>query len=365
MKDPRIKQLAKNLLNYSVKVKKGETVIIEASARAVDLVVELVKQTYEIGAYPLVRLGDSTVTREILMGMTDTLAKKMCKYALPMFEEADAYIGVSSSRNAFETADVPPENKKVYTKHYGKPIHIETRVAKGRWVILHYPNRALAQSAQTSLEAFEDFCFDVCTMDYAKMHEAMLPLKALMERTDRVRITAKDTELNFSIKGQPAKICSGECNIPDGEIYTSPLRTSMNGKIRFNTSSTRSGNIHNDIRLEFKDGKVIEATSSNTDALLHEIDSDEGARYLGEFAFGVNPFIKKPMNDTLFDEKIGGSIHFALGNSYDDCPNGNHSQIHWDIVLLGKGCEIYFDDVLIRKDGKFVLPELQGLENLK
>jgi aminopeptidase len=288
----------------------------------------------------------------------------MCKYTLPMFEDCDAYIGIGASRNAFEMSDVPAENKKLHTKYYGKPIHIDCRCAKGNWVILQWPNSSMAQLAQTSFEAFENFYFDVCTLDYAKMHAAMEPLKTLMEKTDRVRITAKNTDISFSIKGQPAIICSGECNIPDGEIYTSPLRTSMNGKIHFNTPSTRNGFVHNDITLEFKDGKVVEASSSNTEALLHEIDSDEGARYVGEFAFGVNPFIKKAMGDTLFDEKIAGSIHMALGNSYENAPNGNTSQIHWDIILQGKDCEIYFDDKLIRKNGKFVLPELAALEHL-
>jgi aminopeptidase len=363
MKDVRIEKLASNLLNYSVKLKKGQSVIIEASSRCADLVIELVNQVYKIGGYPFVRLGDAQITRAVMMGMTEKLSKKMCEYALPMFKEADAYIGISASRNAFENADVPTDIKKLHAKHYGKPIHIDTRCAKGNWVILQWPTAAFAQMAQTSVEAFEDFYFDVCTMDYGKMHRAMEPLQKLMERTDRVRIVHKDTDLTFSIKGQPAKICSGECNIPDGEIYTSPIKNSVNGTIHFNCQSTRAGTTHSNIKITFKDGKAIEATSSNTEALNAELDSDDGARYIGEFAFGVNPYITKPMNDTLFDEKIAGSNHFAMGNCYDDCPNGNKSQIHWDIVI--QNADVYFDDVLIRKNGKFLLPELQLLENLK
>jgi aminopeptidase len=365
MKDPRIKKLAENLLNYSCKLEKGQSIIIEGNPESKDLIVELVRQIYKIGAYPFVRLGNEQISREIMMGITEDLSKRMCKYTLPMFQECDAYIGIGAYNNAFESSDVPAENKALHAKHYGKPIHMDTRAVKHKWVILHWPNASFAQMAQTSLEGMENFYFEVCNMNYEKMAKAMVPLKDLIEKTDKVRIVAPDTDLTFSIKGQKAKICSGECNIPDGEIYTAPLRTSINGKIHFNTPSLCKGTVHHDITLTFSDGKVIEASSSDTKALLVELDSDDGARYTGEFAFGVNPYITKPMNDTLFDEKIGGSIHIALGNCYDDCPNGNKSQIHWDIVL--QGGEIYFDDKLIRKDGRFVIKELLGLnpENLK
>jgi aminopeptidase len=365
MKDPRITALAKNLLEYSVKLKKGQSVVIEGSSRSRDLIVELVRQVYKIGAFPFVRIGEERISREIMLGITEELSKRMCKYALPMFEDADAYIGIHSARNSFESADVPMEKKTMHSKFYGKPIHIDVRCAKTNWVILEWPSPALAQMAQMSFEAFEDFYFEVCTMDYGKMHKAMLPLKALMEKTNQVRIVAPDTDLTFSIKGIPAIICSGECNIPDGEIYTAPVRESINGKIHFNIPSLHNSIIHSDIVLEFKDGKVINATSSNTAKLQDELNCDEGARFVGEFAFGVNPYITKPMNDTLFDEKISGSIHMALGNSYENAPNGNKSQLHWDLVL--KGGEIYFDGKLIRKDGIFLPKELTVLnpENLK
>ena len=363
MKDPRIVKLAKNLLTHSVKLKKGQAIIIEANYRARELVVELVRQVYAIGALPFVRLSEEQVSREILQGITEELSKRMCKYTLPMFEECDAYIGIYSARNAFESADVPPENKVLHSKFYGKPIHIDTRCAKGNWVILDWPSPSMAQMAQMSYEAFEDFYFDVCTMDYAKMDKAMQPLKALMEKTDKVRIVGAGTDLSFSIKGIPAVICAGECNIPDGEIYTAPVKNSVNGKIKFNVPSMRNSIIHNDITLEFKDGKIIKATSSNTKQLNKELDCDEGGRYLGEFAFGVNPYITTPMNNTLFDEKIAGSIHLAIGNSYENAPNGNKSQLHWDLVF--QGGKIYMDDVLIRNNGKFTSKELKLLEEIK
>ena len=371
MKDPRIETLAKNLIEYSTQLKKGQSIIIEGSHDSVPLIVALVRKVHEIGAFPFVRLSDERVGREIMMGMTEDYAKLACKYAKPLFQDSDAYIGIGASSNVFETSDVPGENKTIYTKHYGKPIHIDIRVKKGNWTIMRYPNPSMAQLAKTSVENFTDFYFDVCNLDYAKMHKAMIPLKELIEKTDKVRIVANGTDITFSLKGQKAVICSGRHNIPDGEIFTSPVRTSVNGKITFNIPSLLKGIVHDNISLTFKDGKVIDATSNDTPALLKELDQDEGARYIGEFAFGVNPFITKPMYDTLFDEKMVGSIHFALGNDYEDAPNGNKSQVHWDIVqshtLQNGGGEIYFDDVLIRKDGVFLTKELEPLnpDNLK
>ena len=371
MKDQRIEKLAKNLVDYSCKLKKGQSIIIEGSEQATDLILAIVKYVHSIGGYPFVRLGNEQVSRELLMGTTEEYSKLMCKYAMPMFEEANAYIGIGVSNNAFETSDVPGDKKQIHTKFYSKPIHIDIRVKKTNWVILRYPNPSMAQLAQTSLEAFENFFFDVCNLDYKKMHNAMIPLQKLIERTDKVRIIARDTDLTFSIKGQKAKICSGECNIPDGECYTAPLRESINGRIKFNVPSLCKGIVHNDVALVFKNGKVIKESSSNTEALTHELNGDEGARYTGEFAFGVNPFITKPMYDTLFDEKMCFSIHMALGSCYEDCSNGNKSQIHWDLIQshspANGGGEIYFDDILIRKDGVFVTPELKPMnpKNLK
>ena len=258
-----------------------------------------------------------------------------------------------------------------YNKLYSHPVHHEIRVANTKWVILRYPNPSMSQLAGMSTEAFEDFYFNVCNLDYAKMYKAMDALKTLMDKTDRVRITAQNTDISFSIKGLNAVKCSGECNIPDGEIYTAPVKNSVNGRITYNAPSINQGLKFENVSLLFKDGKIVEATGNYTEKLNEIFDTDEGARYVGEFALGVNPYIDKPIGDILFDEKISGSIHFTPGQCYDEADNGNHSAIHWDLVLIQTpefgGGEIYFDDVLIRKDGRFVIPELFALnpENLK
>jgi aminopeptidase len=229
----------------------------------------------------------------------------------------------------------------------------------------------MAQAANMNIEGFEDFYFKVCNLDYSKMSKAMNPLVELMRKTDRVKITGVGTELTFSIKGLPPIKCDGKLNIPDGEVFSAPVVDSVNGYISYNTPSEYDGSLYENVRLEFNNGKIIKATGNDTEALNQIFDTDEGARYIGEFALGVNPYIVKPMRDILFDEKIMGSFHFTPGSSYDDCNNGNKSSVHWDLVCIQTpeygGGEIWFDDVLIRKDGRFVLEELYVLnpENLK
>ena len=203
------------------------------------------------------------------------------------------------------------------------------------------------------------------------MSKAMDSLVELMNRTDRVHIKGPGTDLTFSIKDIPAIKCAGEMNIPDGEVYTAPVKESMNGVISYNTPSEEQGFTYENIRFEIKDGKIIKAAANDNERINQLLDTDEGARYFGEFAIGVNPYILNPMKDTLFDEKIAGSFHLTPGMAYEDAPNGNDSAVHWDLVMIQRpeygGGEIYFDDVLIRKDGLFTLPELMCLnpENLK
>jgi aminopeptidase len=284
--------------------------------------------------------------------------------------EMDAYISLRGNDNFMENADIPPETDDLYQSIYFKKVHHEIRVAKTKWCVLRYPSPSMAQLSGMSTEAFEDFYFDVCNLDYGKMDQAMEPLKELMDRTDRVRLVGPGTDLCFSIKGIGAIKCAGNKNIPDGEVYTAPVRDSVNGTISFNTPSRYSGFTFDSVSLTLKDGKIVKSTSNNPERMDKILNLDEGARYIGEFAIGVNPHIKKAMCETLFDEKIAGSIHFTPGAAYEDAFNGNVSAVHWDLVLIQTpeygGGEIYFDDVLVRKDGRFVLPELLGLnpENL-
>lgn len=371
MKDPRIELLAKNLINYSVELKKGEKIFIEAIGLEIPLVTELIKEVYKASGIPFVSIKNKEVDRAILMNSTKEQLELMAKYEALRMNDMDAYIGFRAGDNITELSDVPGEKTSDYMAYCWSPVHGKIRVPKTKWVILRYPNHSMAQAASMSTEGFEDFYFNVCNLDYNKMSIAMDSLVKIMEKTDKVRITAKDTNLNFSIKGLPAIKCDGKLNIPDGEVFSAPVKDSVNGYITYNTPSLYQGTTYENIRLEFKDGKIVNATSNDTEKINKIFNTDEGARYVGEFAIGVNPFILDPMKDTLFDEKIAGSIHFTPGSSYDNCYNGNKSAVHWDLVLIQRpefgGGEIYFDDVLIRKDGLFVIDELKGLnpENLK
>lgn len=370
LKDPRLQKMAQGLINYSVKLKPGEKILIEVIDTGIPLALEVVKEAYRVGGVPFTLVRNKQLERQIMLGATTEQLDKMAQYELVQMKEMDAYIGIRGAENANETADVPGEQYQSYMKYYSRPV-VEERVNHTKWCIMRYPNPSMAQSANMSTEAFEDFYFDVCTLDYSKMARAMETLKQLMESTDQVRLVGEGTDLSFSIKGLPAIPCAGEMNIPDGEIFTAPVRDSVNGVISFNTPAVYQGSTYEGIRLEFQNGQIIKATGSENEKLNQIFNTDEGARFVGEFSIGVNPYILKPMKDTLFDEKICGSIHFTPGQAYQECDNGNRSAIHWDLVLIQLpefgGGEIYFDGKLIRKDGRFTLPELQGLnpENLK
>ncbi len=371
MTDPRETKLAGVLVNYSVRLKKGEKVLIEAIGVSDSLIIEIVKKAYEAGGYPFVNVIDNKIQRALLSGTSEQHLSYWTKYDAYRMDDMDAYIGVRGGDNSYELSDVPADRMSLYSRLYQHPVHHERRVKNTKWVVLRYPNDSMAQLSGMSTEAFEDFYFDVCTLDYRKMDKAMDALKELMDKTDVVRLTGKGTDLTFSIKGLPAIKCSGQANIPDGEVYTAPVKDSVNGVITYNAPSIQQGVKHENVRLTFEKGRIVKE-EGNYPEKLHEIfNTDEGARYVGEFAIGVNPYVVNPMGDILFDEKISGSIHFTPGACYDDAYNGNNSAVHWDLVFIQTpeygGGEIYFDGKLIRKDGRFVLPELFPLnpENLK
>lgn len=369
--DERIKTLAHNLVSYSCQVKKGDKVYVHYTGESTKpLAKELVKEVYAAGGLPFVHYTDPQLQRLQIMECTKEQMELTAQVDSLEMSNMDCYIAVRGSGNVSELSDVPADKMAIYEKYYVTPVHHGIRVPKTRWVVLRYPNDAMAQLSGTSTEAFEDFYFDVCNLDYSRMEKAMQPLIELMNRTDKVRLTGPGTDLTFSIRGIPAIPCAGRMNIPDGEVYTAPVRDSVNGTLSYNAPSVFQGFTYENICLTFENGKIVKAEANDTERINKVFDIDEGARYVGEFAIGVNPYILHPMKDILFDEKIMGSIHFTPGNCYDEAPNGNSSSIHWDLVLIQRpeygGGEIYFDDVLIRKDGRFVLPELQCLnpENL-
>lgn len=365
MSDPRYDRLAELLVGYSCALEPGEKLLINSIDCPQPMVRALIRATDAAGGVPLVQLHSQKIWRDLMLVGNEEQMRMIGEWEAELMAKVDAYIAIRGNPNVAEWADVPAEKVALYRRLVWTPVHRDIRVPKTRWVILRWPSDSMAQQAGMSTESFEDFYFDVCTLDYARMSEAMKPLQKLMEATDRVRLVAPGTELSLSIRDIPAICCDGKNNIPDGEVFTAPVRDSVEGTIAFNTPTIYEGVSHDNIRLVFEKGRIVEATSSNTAHLEQILNTDEGARYTGELAIGFNPRITRPMQDILFDEKIAGSIHLTPGNAYDDASNGNRSSIHWDLVLrmepAAGGGEIYFDDRLIRRDGRFVLPELEGL----
>jgi aminopeptidase len=363
MNDPRYRKLAQLLVTYSTEVKQGDVVLVESFEAPDEFAIEVLREIRRAGGLPLIEARHPRLTRELLLGTDEKHASLIRSLELARIKKAQAYIGIRGGHNANENADVPSDRMSLYTRVL-RPV-LNHRVNHTRWVVLRWPTPSMAQAAGMSTEAFEDFYFQVCCMDYRKMARALAPLEKRMQLACEVQLTAPGTDLRFSIRGIGAKPCVGLRNIPDGEVFSCPVKDSVNGTIQYNTPTVYAGTRFENVRLVFKSGRIVEASANNTKRLNEILDTDEGARYVGEFSLGFNPHILQPMCDTLFDEKIAGSLHFTPGQAYEDVDNGNRSAIHWDLVLIQRpewgGGEIWFDGELIRKNGLFVPKDLLGL----
>ena len=363
MQDPRLDQLARILTRHSTRLEKGERVFIELFDVPDEMGVALIRAVRAAGAVPFVQIHRARVSRELSLGANDAQLDTARAVELARMKKMQAYIAVRGSHNITEMSDVPDEKMR-FISGAMRPV-MDWRINKTKWVVLRWPTPAMAQQAGTSTEAFEDFFFKVCTLDYARMIPGMKALETLMNKTDRVHIKGPGTDLLFSIKGIGSKVCGGECNIPDGEVFSCPVKDSVEGHVTFNAPSIYQGTAFDHVRFDFEKGRVVKATANHTKKLNEILDSDEGARSIGEFSLGFNPHILHPMRDILFDEKIAGSFHFTPGQAYEKAGNGNKSRIHWDLVSIQRkdygGGEVWFDGKLIRKDGLFVLPALKKL----
>lgn len=363
MTDPRYSKLSHVLADYSLRLQSGENVLLDVTDVPDTFVVELIRAVRAAGAHPIVETRASRVMREVLRDTSEEHAKLMRDVEMARMKKMDAYIAVRGTANASESSDVPGDKLSLFSRTM-RPV-LNHRVNKTRWVVLRWPSPSMAQAANMSTEAFENFYFDVCTMNYPKMAKAMAPLQKRMAAAEQVHIKGPGTDLTFSIKGIDAVMCKGDRNIPDGEVFSCPVKDSVEGVIQFNTQTLYSGSRFENVRLEFSKGRIVQATSNNTPRLNEILDTDRGARYIGEFSLGFNPYIQHPMCDILFDEKIAGSLHFTPGQAYESADNGNRSAVHWDMVLIQRpeygGGEIWFDGELIRRDGLFVPKDLKPL----
>lgn len=363
MNDPRIRRFAEILVDYSTRVKKGDLVLINAAGlEALPLVKELYALCLERGArYVEYSFSVPEIDRSFYNSANKQQLEHFPQHKLDFYKTLTVYIGISAGNNSMVMANARQDAMVAYQK-LTRPL-IDQRVKHTRWVVTRYPTHAAAQEARMSLDEYEDYLFSACCIDWKAESRKQEKLKKLMDKTRNVRIVAPDTDLRFSIEGLPGIKCDGRLNMPDGEVFSAPVRSSVQGHITYNCPSIYQGKEYNGVRFEFKDGKIIKASAeAGMSAALNKIlDTDEGARYIGEFAIGVNPGIRQPMRNILFDEKIFGSIHFTPGQAYDECDNGNRSAVHWDLVrLLGDG-EIWFDDLLIQKNGRFTHKDLLEL----
>jgi aminopeptidase len=364
MHDSRLDQLAQQLVKHSITLKQGEKLLIDLFDTPPEMGIAMIRAARAVGGLPFVNVQDGKVSRELSLHATDPQYDVISGVLMHQMQQMDAYVAFRGSANITESSDVPADRMKLVMAKM-RPV-LNHRVNQTKWCVLRFPNSSMAQLANMSTEAFEDFYFRVCLLDYAALIPGMKALEELMNRTNDVHIKGPGTDLRFSLKGLKSIYCGGEHNIPDGECFSAPVKDSVEGVIQYNAPTIYQGIAFDNIRLEFSQGKIVHATANNTEAINRILDSDEGARYVGEFALGFNREVKQPMRDILFDEKIAGSFHFTPGQAYEGvADNTNRSQVHWDMVCIQRpdygGGEIYFDGELIRKDGQFLAPELQML----
>jgi aminopeptidase len=353
-------QFAEKILSYSVELQPGENVMIQLiGLNGISLLRALVQQARQMGAHPFVNIVDSETQRLLLESGDVAFWKRQAQVdQLPLMKQMHAFVGIRATQNIYESSRVSKEANKAYAEHFLDPVHFKQRVEHTKWCIMRYPSEAFAMNAKMPTHAFEDFYYRACLLDYASMEVAMRPLEELLRKTDEIHLVGEGTDIRFSVKGQNWIPCTGKRNIPDGELFSSPILNSVNGWITY-APSVYNGRPFEYVKLVVKDGVVVEFDSSDNAALEQILDTDEGARRFGEFSFGLNPVIEKPMYDILFDEKIYGSNHLTLGNDYEIASNGNQSAIHWDLVCIG--ADVYLDGVLIRKGRLFVDERLKHL----
>lgn len=363
--EENFKKLSETIVNYSIDVKENERVLINLqNIKCKPLCKYLIKDIVKKKGIPFVKINDDEITTLLLENTSDEKIKNISKQDMETVNNYDSFINIRYSTNDYEKINIDNETLKKIGDATKDSDYI--RINKRKWVLLNYPSTLDAFKSKMNTDSFIEYALSVMNVDYKDMYERIKPLKKLMEKTKKVRIISPGTDISFDIENMNIVPCCGKSNIPDGEIFTAPIKTSVNGIITYNADSPYQGNIYSNVCLKFKDGKIIEASCDGDNDSLNKIfDTDEGARYVGEFSLGLNPLILHPIGDILYDEKIIGSIHFTPGAAYEDAFNGNKSSVHWDLVLIQRkdygGGEIYFDHTLIRKDGKFALPELMHL----
>ena len=369
----RLKSFAKTIVEHCCAVQPGERVLVEVTGCEDALAAEVIRAVYDAGGVPFYsQIWDSLQAAWLERAGGEDIRKR-AEWDEARMREMDVYIGLRSNANSFDLSAVPADKTSLYRREYETPVHFRTRIPKTRWLVTRIPNASMAQNAGMPTREFEEFYYSCCGIDYDRFRARMQPLAEAMRSAHNVRIKGEGVDLRFEMCGAGVSVCSGTRNIPAGEVFSAPALESVEGYIRYNIPVRFNGMEFKGVRLGFERGRIVDIRCESGDAAALEaiFDTDEGARYIGEFAMGTNPFVDRVVGDILFDEKAAGSFHFTPGNSYEGCGNGNKSGIHWDMVYRMQseygGAEIWFDDTLIECDGLFVPDELQPLnpENLR
>jgi aminopeptidase len=372
----RLSILAERMVNYSLKLQRGERAMIAAGHSAMPLVKVFAAECLKVGAIPFTYFMDEELTRLFLSSLPQDndalLNESIATYVDPinrMMDGVEAVVVIRSKETDTPYAGTTGKTLMAYQQQFGLLFHRFTNEKK--WIVLDWPTPLQARKARISYQAFYKFVMDVSLVDYAALHQAALPAKAVLDAADRIHITGPGTDLYFSKKGINTIIGAAANSYPDGELYTAPVKDSVEGYVTFTVPSNYMGQTFHGVRLELEQGKIVKATckKGSQEALNAILQTDEGASYIGEFALGINPDIRQPMNDIHYDEKIAGSFHFTPGNCYNDAYNGNRSAIHWDQVCMQDpahgGGEIWLDGQLLRKDGVFVMDIFKALNPIK
>ncbi|HET7578844.1 MAG TPA: aminopeptidase [Bacillales bacterium] len=352
MADPRVEKLADILVNHSVEVQKGDRVLIMGSSEAAPLIREVYRKVLRQGARPETQISIPGLSRI----WADEAGEEQLKDIEVMewlIKHVDAFINIPASSNTKEMTGVDSQKMQLAQEAF-QPVQKYVMSGKVRGVVTEFPTNAAAQDAEMPLEAYEDFVYGATNIDYAEMKESMDEASEHFNKAKKVRIVAEGTDVTVDIEGREAIVANGKRNVPDGEFFFTPNHLKTEGTIYYDWPAVYGGREVQGIRLTFKEGKIVEfSAEKGQDFLEKTLNMDEGSRYLGELGIGTNFGITKPTKSVLFDEKIGGSIHMAVGAAYEE--PGNQSAIHWDMVKnLKNGGEIYLDGKLVQKDGKWV-----------
>lgn len=360
MYDARNRELAEKIIGYSTRTEKGDNVLVEVfGLNGAHLAQEMAQAAFDRGANPFIQIHDTDIVRiERERGDRDYWSRRRDVAGMPTMKEMDVYIGLRASENIYELGGVSPEADKAYSEEYFRPVHSRERVNNTRWCVMRYPSPAFAMNARMPTDRFADFYYKACLLDYAELGERMKPLHERLAAAKEVKLVGEGTDITLGIEGQNWIPCAGDVNIPDGEIFSSPIIDSVNGTITY-APSVYNGKPFGWIRFDVKDGVIVDCDSDNKEALESILDTDEGARRFGEFAIGTNPHISEPMFDILFDEKIWGSIHLTPGQAYDMASNGNSSAVHWDLVCIGS--DVIIDGEKVREGRYWVVDDLKPL----